>query len=389
MTLGGDELVAGIPGKGPLTIAEARAWLGDPRNHVPLKPILPLGLDGSINKIAGLQANRLTRAKIELGRQLYFDTRLSSDNSISCASCHDPDHSFAFDSQFGIGVDGQQGERNSPVAYNRLLSPKQFWDGRAATLEEQAVGPIENPVEMGNTHEACVKTLAANEVYRFQFEQLFDDGVTIENVGKALASFERVIVTGPSPWDYHDQLARFIKAFDEDLEDPEYLAEEEPELLEEYQQLQAGVATHPLSAAAKRGAELFFATRSGCTQCHAGANFTDEEYHNLGVGFDTLAEGEQPDWGRYQETGGEKHRGAFKTPTLRNVALTAPYMHDGSQKTLAEVMDWYNKGGHPNPYLSEKIKPLKLSPAELADLVAFMESLTGRLPKVERARLPE
>ena len=131
--------------------------------------------------------------------------------------------------------------------------------------------------------------------------------------------------------------------------------------------------------------DSFFSERVGCTACHAGANFTDEKHHNIGVGM----EAEEPDAGRFAVTQDESHRGAFKTPTVRNVALTAPYMHDGSQATLEEVVDWYNKGGHPNAQLDEKIKKLNLTDQEKADLVAFMKSLTGDFPQVERGRLPQ
>ncbi|MEM1305809.1 MAG: cytochrome c peroxidase, partial [Planctomycetota bacterium] len=277
---------------------------------------------------------------------------------------------------------------NSPVAFNRILSGQQFWDGRAGSLEEQAIGPIGSPIEMGSTHDQCVETLAAIPAYRIQFDRVFADGVTIENVGRAIASFERVIVTGPSAWDQHDRLARFEKAFAEDLADPEYLAEEEPELLAEHAELRAASEQQPMSDSAERGAALFFASRSGCAVCHVGANFTDELYHNLGVGYGSPSRGDGPDLGRFEVTGEEQDRGAFKTPTLRNVADTGPYMHDGSQQTLAEVVAWYNKGGHANDHLSDKIKPLGLTAVEQADLVAFMESLTCRLPAVERGRLP-
>jgi cytochrome c peroxidase len=142
---------------------------------------------------------------------------------------------------------------------------------------------------------------------------------------------------------------------------------------------------HPMSESAKRGRELFFGQKGGCTACHAGPNFTDEKYHNLGVGMDA----EEPDLGRYEVTKEDKDRGAFKTPTVRNVALTAPYMHDGSQKTLEEVVEWYDKGGHPNDYLSKDVRKLNLTDEDKQDLVAFMKALTGELPKVQMGRLPQ
>jgi cytochrome c peroxidase len=383
--LGTEELTAGIPGDGPLDVEQIQKWLDDSKNHVVIQPILPLGLAAAATQIVGLDANPLTRAKIELGRQLYFDPRLSRDHSISCASCHDPDFGYAKDTQFGVGVGGQLGGRNSPVAYNRILSGLQFWDGRAETLEEQAKGPIANPIEMSNTHDVCVSHLGEIKGYRVQFERIFPDGVTIDNVARAIASFERALVTAPSPWDHYEQLRNFEQAYAADLEDLTALKEDDPDLYEEYMALKKEAEASSLDESAKRGGELFFSDKAGCTACHTGANFTDEKYHNIGVGMEAAA----PDLGRYVVTGEESDRGAFKTPTVRNVALTAPYMHDGSQKTLEEVVEWYDKGGHPNPYLDEKIKPLKLTTQEKEDLVAFMKSLTGELPKVERGRLPK
>jgi cytochrome c peroxidase len=383
--LGEPELTSGVPGTGPLTVEEIKKWLDERKNHVVIKPLLPLGLAAAVSQIVGLDVNPLTRAKIELGRQLYFDTRLSKDNSISCASCHDPEFGYAKDTQFGVGVAGQMGGRNSPVAYNRILSAVQFWDGRAATLEEQAKGPIANPIEMSNTHDVCVDYLAKIDGYRVQFEKIFPDGVTIDNVAKAIASFERALVTAPSPWDYFEQLRNFENVYAADLEDLDLLKEDDPELFDEYVKLKAVADANPLDESAKRGGELFFSERVGCTACHVGANFTDELYHNIGVGMAAA----EPDLGRYVVTKEEKDRGAFKTPTVRNVSVTGPYMHDGSQKSLEEVVEWYDKGGHPNPHLDEKIKKLNLNAQEKADLVAFMKALTGELPKVERGRLPE
>ncbi len=328
--LGAAELTAGIPGAGELTLVQIDSWLKDPKQHVVLKPELPPGLAAGAGQITGLDANPLTRAKIELGRQLYFDKRLSSDGTVSCASCHDPQFGYAFNTQFGVGIDGQTGNRNSPVAYNRILSGPQFWDGRAESLEAQAVGPIANPIEMGNTHEACVVTVKAIEGYRKQFVAIFgEEGVTIDNIGRALATFERVLVTGPSPWDAYQQLADFEKAYADDIADLDELKKEDEQLYSEYQQLKEASAALPISPSAIHGGELFFGDQGGCTACHVGANFTDEKYHNLGVGMDKPAD--KIDWGRFEVTKDDKDRGAFKTPTVRNITLTAPYMHDGSQ----------------------------------------------------------
>jgi cytochrome c peroxidase len=307
---------------------------------------------------------------------------LSSDNTVSCASCHHPDDGYGRKTRFGIGVRDQEGGRNSPVSFNRIVSGPQFWDGRAASLEEQAVGPIANPIEMGNTHENAVATVKKIPGYVKQFEKIFpEDGVTIDNVGKALATFERAIVTGPAPYDYLEFRKQIEENYDE--EDMADLKEDEPELFTRYEE--AKKATANLSDLAVKGRELFFSEKSNCTACHAGANFADEKYHNLGVGMEAA----KPDIGRAEVTKDEKDTGAFKTPTVRNVAMTPPYMHDGSQKTLEEVVEWYAKGGHANPHLSDKMKKLDLNAEEKQSLVAFMkEALTSDFPKVERGRLP-
>lgn len=372
-----------IPGIGPLTSDQIMQWLAGSENHKPLTVKLPLGLSLGQSQMKGLDKNPLTLAKIELGRQLYFDTRLSADNTVSCASCHHPQEGFSRHTATGVGIDGQKGGRNSPVSYNRILSDAQFWDGRAASLEAQAVGPIQNPIEMGNTHEAAVASLKKIDGYVMQFQKVFPEtGVTIDNVGKAIAAFERTLVTGPSAYDYHESYKRFATLEAEDLED---LKTDSPNVYAEYEQLQKLVALNPMSESAVRGQDLFFSKRVGCTACHVGANFSDEQYHNLGVGMSA----KDPDMGRFTETKVEKDKGAFKTPTIRNVALSAPYMHDGSMATLEEVVEHYNKGGDKNRWLSDKIVPLKLTPQEKIDLVEFMRACTGTFPSVSSGRLPQ
>jgi len=373
--LGDPSLTAGVPGAGPITLAQIDEWLSDHKNFRLLKPVLPLGLSQGAGQITGLDANPLTRAKIELGRQLYFDTRLSADSTVSCASCHDPSMGYTAHTKTGIGIRGQAGGRNSPVSFNRILSGKQFWDGRVDSLEAQAVGPIQNPIEMGFTHEGVVKRLSENPVYKKQFDAIFGE-LTIDRVGEAIAAFERAIVTAPSPYDYHEQLLPFTKMDEDDIADDE-------ELAAKYKAAKEAAEAHPMSDSAKRGRDLFFG-KANCTACHVGANLADEKYHNLGIGMDKP----EPDLGRYVVTKDEADRGAFKTPTVRNAALTAPYMHDGSVATLEEVVEWYDKGGHPNPHLSDKIKPLNLTDAEQADLVEFMKACTSDTPPVQTERLP-
>jgi cytochrome c peroxidase len=383
VTLGADDLTSGIPGSGPLTLGQVEEWLADSANHEVLDVKLPLGLSAGERDMRGLKANPLTRAKVELGRQLYFDTRLSADATVSCASCHHPQEGFTRHTRFGVGITGLKGGRNSPVSYNRILSDAQFWDGRAGSLEDQAVGPIANPIEMGNKHEGAVTTLKTVPVYVAQFNAVFpESGVTIDNVGKAIASFERTIVTGPTPYDYRDGLKPFASLEEEDLVD---LKDDDPETWQRYLDLQEGAEANPMSASAVRGMSLFFSKEVGCSNCHVGANLADEKYHNLGIGMDA----KEPDMGRFAETKDEKDKGAFKTPTIRNVALSAPYMHDGSLATLEEVVEHYNKGGTKNPWLSDKMPALKLNSHQKNDLVEFMRSVTGSYPRIADGRLPE
>jgi cytochrome c peroxidase len=250
-------------------------------------------------------------------------------------------------------------------------------------LEEQAKGPIANPIEMGFTHDACVECVKGIEGYRIQFEKIFPHhGVNIDNVAKAIASFERVIVTGPSPYDYNERLRAYADYTEEDLAE---LKEDEPEEFARYEQIKADAAAHPMSDSARRGRELFFTEKANCSACHVGANLTDEKYHNLGIGMDA----EEPNLGRFGQTGEEKDKGAFKTPTIRNVADSPPYMHDGSLKTLEEVVEHYVKGGTPNQWLSKDIVKLKLSDQDKKDLVAFMQACSGPLPPVQEGRLPQ
>ncbi len=272
--------------------------------------------------------NLPTNEKIALGKQLYFDGRLSSDNKVSCASCHDPAKGFSNGDQFATGVDGKKGGRNSPTVINAALQQFQFWDGRAKSLEEQALGPIQNPIEMNMPLDAVVARLNGIEGYKTQFQKVFGTEVTSAGIGKAIAAYERTILSGDAPYD------RF-KAGDQAA----------------------------LSVAAQRGMKLFFG-KANCVACHAGPNFTDNGFHNIGL--------PGTDEGRAAISKSLGDKGSFKTPTLREIARTAPYMHDGSLKTLEEVIAHYIKGGTPGPQVDEELFPLKLSTDEAADLITFL-----------------
>lgn len=294
--------------------------------------------------------NPPTAEAIALGRRLYFEKQLSSDNSFSCGNCHSPYIHFGDGLPVASGVNAQKGARNTPTTLNAAFYQTQFWDGRAASLEQQASMPIANPIEMNLPHEVCVTKLSAIQSYKDEFAKVFGPGpITMEKIEKAIASFERTLLSGNSPFDRY----------------------------------QYGGEKNALSAAAIRGLAIFTdKNRGNCVICHTigekFALFTDDKFHNLGAGMN--ANGELTDVGRFAQTNNEADRGAFRTPSLRNVAKTAPYMHDGSLKTLKEVVDFYVGGGNSNPNLDKEMKPLKLTAQERDDLVAFLESLTGELP---------
>jgi len=295
--------------------------------------------------------NPMTAAKVELGKQLFFDPRLSFDGTISCATCHDPEKGWSNSDNFATGIKGQRGGRSSPSVVNSAYFNLQFWDGRAEQLEGQALGPIANPIEMGHTLEACIECLNEIPAYKKQFQDVFGTDATEDGIAKAIAAFERTILSGDAPYDRY--VAGDKKA---------------------------------MSEAAVRGMELFF-NKAHCSACHSGPTFSDGAFRNIGVSIDR----EKPDEGRYLITKMLGDRGSFKTPGLRDVHRTAPYMHDGSQATLEEVVEHYNKGGIANPQLDEEIFELNLTKEEIADLVTFMkEGLAGNdYPVVKPPKLPE
>ena len=310
-----------------------------------------LKIPAGLKKLKIPKDNKLTAEKIELGKQLFFDKRLSKDNTIACASCHDPQKGWSNGEPFATGIDKQQGGRNAPTILNAAYQYFQFWDGRAVQLEGQALGPIQNPIEMGMSLEELEKKLAGIEGYNKQFQSVFNSKPTSENVAKAIASFERTILSGDAPYD------RF-KAGDKSA----------------------------LSESAQRGMKVFF-NKANCSACHVGGTLSDRAFHNIGVGYKS----EDPDLGRFTVTELEGDKGSFRTPTLREIAKTAPYMHDGSLKTLDEVVDYYNKGGHANPQLDEEMFELKLSDGQKKDLVTFLkEGLSSdSYPNIKAPELPK
>lgn len=275
-------------------------------------------------------ANNPTSAeKIQLGKQLYFDGRLSADNKVSCATCHDPAKGYSNGEQFATGIEGKKGGRNAPTVINSAYQRYQFWDGRANSLEDQALGPVQNPIEMNMKLDDVVAKLNAIPGYREQFQKVFGTDVTADGMAKAIAAYERTIISCDAPYD------RF----------------------------KAGDKT-ALSESAQRGMKLFFG-KANCSACHSGFNFTDNAFHNIGI--------PGSDEGRTVISKSLGDKGAFKTPTLREIAKSGPYMHDGSLNSLEEVVAHYIKGGTANPQLDEELYPLKLTKDEIADLVTFLK----------------
>jgi cytochrome c peroxidase len=292
---------------------------------------LPLGL---LEQFAYIPAdNPLTPDKIAFGKQLFWDKRWSRSETVACVSCHQPDHGWSDPQQFSLDFAGKPTAHHAPTIINRLFSVQQHWTGRRASIEDQTIQGRDQ------TPELVVQNLGAVPAYQEQFRKVFGTDFSAEGVAKAIAAYVRMIVSGNSPYD------RF----------------------------RAGDTT-ALLPAAQRGLALFEG-KARCVRCHTGFNFTDEDYHNIGVGMET----ENPDLGRHMVTKDEADKGAFKTPTLRDVARRGPYMHNGSLQTLEELVDYYDKGGNANPWLSPKSQPLNLTVQEQADLVAFLHALTGEV----------
>jgi len=294
--------------------------------------------------------NPQTDQKILLGKRLYFDTRLSKDNTISCATCHDPARGWSDAGPTSKGINSQMGGRRSPPVSNSAYSLLQFWDGRAPSLEEQAKGPIQNPIEMGNTHTEMLRTVNDIPGYVEEFQRVFGTGpITVDQVAAAIASYERTVDTTDSPFD------RFVRG---DVS-----------------------ALTPLE---KQGLEIFNG-KGHCTACHWGGNLSDGRFHNLGV---EPIDPAKPDSGRYVVTKNAADIGAFKTPTVRDASLRAPYLHTGKEKTLEDVVRLYDRGGGSSAEnLDPLMVPLGLSEKEIQALVAFMtRAMTSTNPEVANVK---
>ena len=341
----GGSLLSGKSFLGVLAICAVTmqsGWIATPaanaQSAAEYKLTIPFGLEET--KVVIPEDNPLTKDKVELGRLLFFDKRLSQDNTIACANCHLAKFGFTDGKPVSTGIRGQKGGRSAPASINRVFSSAQFWDGRAATLEAQSVGPFTNPIEHGfANYDVMMAKMMKIAGYRKLFKQVFgDEGIKIDNVGKAIASFQRTVLSGNSLADRFDQ----------------------------------GGGAGAISPAAQRGL-LLFRDKARCTKCHSGFNFTDEKFHNLGLGWDD----NKVDLGRYMVTKNAEDIGAFKTPTLREIARSGPYTHDGRFKTLEEVVNFYNKGGVKNPHQDPLIIPLELTDEEKSDLVQFLHTLNG------------
>lgn len=314
-----------------LAIAAALfAWLA-------VSAATPLGLDIIL---PAPDDNQLTPAKVDLGRRLFNDRRLSSDGTVACASCHNPSRAFTDGRVVAAGVAGRTGVRNAPALINRGYGSAFFWDGRASTLEAQVLQPLLDTREMAATRESVLQTLRRDRQYRRQFRAAFDREPEWDDVGRALASYVRTIRSGNAPYD------RFRNGDKSALTDQQ-----------------------------QRGMRIFFGG-GNCWSCHKGASLTDEQFHNTGVAF---RRSDVSDDGRFLITQRPADRRAFKTPTLREIARTAPYMHDGSIATLEEVVEHYDRGGSADQALDREIRPLALSADDKRALVAFLRSLSGRI----------
>jgi cytochrome c peroxidase len=331
-----------VPVAAILARVSAFLWLSLSMTIAPLRIPLPDSADFpaplGLPPIDWPDDNSYSPARAELGKVLFFDGRLSANGVVSCAFCHDPDHAFAGVTALSRGVNGRLTGRRAPTLINRAWGKSQFWDGRAPTLEAQSIIPITNPDEMGMTADAVVERIRGIRGYAPLFAAAFgDDAIDFDRISKAIATFERTIVSGNSAYD------RYVAG------DKSALTKRQKDGLD------------------------FFNKKGECAECHSGPNFTDEKFANLGIGS---AE-PQPDPGREAVTKKRSDFGKFKVPTLRDLSRRAPYMHDGSEKTLSDVLDVYAKGGLPNPHLDTRLTPFYLDNETRRDLLAFLDALNG------------
>ncbi len=331
-------LIGGLSVISVLTLASCQVSQTE-LNMPPLSQADPMVIPAGFPKPAIPTNNPVTPAKVELGRQLFYEVQLSRDNSKSCASCHSEAASFSdAGNTVSMGVFNQRGSRNAPALVNLAYDTTFFWDGRASTLEDQAVLPILNPVELSSDSISVVAKLSSNTFYKALFGQAFgDEQITMQRIGMALASFERTMISGSSDYD------RFM----------------------------AGDSS-ALSKSALHGMQLFNSKQVNCVGCHSGVNFTDNNYHSTG-----LAQFYE-DQGRQDVTRNPQDNGKFRTPSLRNVGLTAPYMHDGSFATLDTVLGHYREGGKHNQTQDQLIQRLNISDQDVKDIIAFLNSLTDK-----------
>lgn len=285
-------------------------------------PIKPIPTEIKVNK-----------KKVQLGKKLFFDPILSRDGTVSCATCHDLQNGGDDGLQFSFGIEGKKGNINAPTVYNAVFNFRQFWDGRAKDLKEQVFGPIENPVEMGHTLEGVAKALKQSNVYPKMFGNIYADGITKENMADAIAEFEKTLITPNAPFD------RYLKGEDD-----------------------------AISQRAKEGYRLF--ESKGCVICHNGVNIGGNLYNKFGI----YKEVESTNLGRYNITKREEDKYVFKVPSLRNIALTGPYMHDGRIKNLKEAVE----------FMTEHQLGRYMKPEEMEAIVAFLKSLTGEIPQTAK-----
>ncbi|MSR31006.1 MAG: cytochrome C peroxidase [Gemmataceae bacterium] len=382
------------------------ALTGEMQEVAVVKIKLPMGI--TQNPPIPLE-NAPTVAKWKLGKKIYFDPILSSDGTVSCSSCHHPAKGFTDQSRFSTGIKGNVGGMNAPTVYNSAFNLSHFWDGRAISLEDQSQGPPQNPLEMfdgkGAPWHKAVERMNARPDYVEEFRAVFGTLPNRDGAAKAMATYERTVVTGNS---IHDRAETAMRKRVEEAEtgklevnnkDYEKVLQEAA-AAKDVNALEALKLKNPSQAeiaeAAKginQGRALFFG-KARCNGCHVGDSLTDSQFHNLGVG---VKNGELPKdaLGRYgaQPTGHKnpEHLGAFKTPPLRQLLHTAPYMHDGSEDTLEKVVEFYDKGGNANPFLDTRMRDftaekgngkviplaLKLTIEEKASLVIFMRALNG------------